>query len=109
MLQSMVSMELLWHMDKLDQVCTVFDYCKLNSLNTRQQCEIKTKHMCPFSGKTYTLMSPDGVAATTIERCFRKIAAAKENLHYKVPIKYFKNACEVTFLVIMLQLPKVKL
>ena len=34
-------------------------------------------------GKTYTLMSTDGVAATIIEKSFKKMAT-KENLQYKV-------------------------
>ncbi|XP_028403187.1 kinesin-like protein KIN-5A [Dendronephthya gigantea] len=41
------------------------------------------------SGKTYTLMSPDGVAATIIEKSFRKMAS-HENLQYKVSMSYLQ-------------------
>ena len=43
-----------------------------------------------LQGKTYTLMSPDGVAATIIEKSFRKMAA-NENLQYKVSQSFYSE------------------
>ena len=96
----MATKELYWHMGKLAQVRTVTwrsDRLK-TVLRVCYRCMIhrflnkcfikKTFHLFEFSGKTFTLLSDDGVTTRVVQHCFEKID--NDEIHtYKVSMKLY--------------------
>ena len=92
MLCFQVSMELSWHMARLERVSSIFssNYMGLNSGMSCQLYElmelsfkINILELTLIVGKTHTLMSKDGICALVAEKLFKRIHSDKHH-DYKV-------------------------